>query len=125
MVADDVSYLRQTIAAILRNGGYQVVGEARTGREAVELYESLKPQLVVMDIAMPGMNGIEALAEMRARDPKARVIMCSALARRNLVMECWDRGALDFVSKPVNHSRLLEAVARALERDPRRSSDHV
>jgi two-component system chemotaxis response regulator CheY len=102
------------IADILGGAGYEVVGEAETGVQAVEQYKQLKPDLVTMDIVMPDLGGIEAVREIVKFDPAARILMCSAMGQQALVVEAIQAGARDFVVKPFQPSRVLEAVQRVL-----------
>lgn len=114
LVCDDAVFMRTMIRDILTDAGYEVVGEAATGIEAVERYKSLKPELVTMDIVMPDLGGIDAVREIVKFDPTARVLMCSAMGQQALVVEAIQAGAKDFVVKPFQPSRVLEAVRRAL-----------
>jgi two-component system chemotaxis response regulator CheY len=102
------------ISDILTQAGFEVVGEAETGVQAVERYEQLKPDLVTMDIVMPDMGGIDAVREICQKDPEAKVLMCSAMGQQALVVEAIQAGAKDFVVKPFQPSRVLEAVQRVL-----------
>ncbi|HVW17390.1 MAG TPA: response regulator [Solirubrobacteraceae bacterium] len=114
LVADDAAFMRKVIGDALTAGGHEVVGEATNGREAVERHRALKPDLVTMDITMPEQDGISALKEILAGDPAARVIMCSALGQEAKVMESIKAGARDFVVKPFQAERVLEAAEKAL-----------
>jgi two-component system chemotaxis response regulator CheY len=114
LVCDDAVFMRSLIADILTQAGYEVVGEAETGVEAVERYRHLKPDLVTMDIVMPAMGGIDAVREIVKFDPGARILMCSAMGQQALVVEAIQAGARDFVVKPFQPSRVLEAVERML-----------
>jgi len=114
LVCDDAIFMRTMITDILEQAGYQVVGEAESGRQAVERYRQLKPDLVTMDIVMPDMSGIEAVREICKEDPGARILMCSAMGQQALVVEAVQAGAKDFVVKPFQASRVLEAVQRLL-----------
>jgi two-component system chemotaxis response regulator CheY len=102
------------ITDILTQAGYEVIGEAESGAQAVEKYRALKPDLVTMDIVMPDMSGIDAVREICREDPGARVLMCSAMGQQALVVEAIQAGAKDFVVKPFQPSRVLEAVQRLL-----------
>ncbi len=102
------------IADILKQAGFEIVGEAATGVEAVQRYKELKPDLVTMDIVMPDMGGIDAVREIIKLDPDARILMCSAMGQQGLVVEAIQAGARDFVVKPFQPSRVLEAVQRLL-----------
>jgi two-component system, chemotaxis family, chemotaxis protein CheY len=114
LVVDDTQFMRAVIGGILVSAGHEVVGEARTGAEAVELFQRLRPDLTILDITMPEMDGLSALSDILFLDPGARVIMCSARGRQSEVVEAMKRGATDFVVKPVVPERLIEAIAKAL-----------
>lgn len=114
LVVDDTQFMRAVIGGILASAGHEVVGEARTGAEAVELFQGLRPDLTTLDITMPEMNGLSTLEGIIFLDPNARVIMCSARGRQSEVVEAIKRGAKDFVVKPVVPARLIEAIDKAL-----------
>ena len=114
LICDDAIFMRTMIGDILKQAGFEVVGEAETGVEAVERYRELKPNLVTMDIVMPDMGGIDAVREIVKEDPGARILMCSAMGQQALVIEAIQAGARDFVVKPFQPSRVLEAVQRVL-----------
>lgn len=114
LVCDDMSYMRTLLSTILERAGFEVVGEAETGAQAVEQYKLLRPDIVTMDIVMRGMGGIDAVREICKFDQKARVLMCSSMAQQSLVAEALAAGAKEFVVKPFQPSRLLEAVRSAL-----------
>ena len=114
LVCDDAVFMRTMVSDILSQAGFTVVGEAENGKQAVEKYQQLKPDLVTMDIIMPEMGGIEAVRAILAFDPDARVLMCSALGQQALVVEAIQAGAKDFVVKPFQPSRVLEAAQRVL-----------
>ena len=114
MIVDDAAFMRMMIKDILSKNGYEVVGEAENGRVAVEKYADLKPDLVTMDITMPEMDGIEALKKIKQSDPGARVVMCSAMGQQAMVVEAIQSGAKDFIVKPFQAERVLEAVSKAL-----------
>ncbi|WP_028551687.1 response regulator [Paenibacillus sp. UNC451MF] len=114
MVVDDTAFMRMVMRGILEDMGMSVVAEARNGREAVELYDKVKPDLVTMDITMPEMDGIEALKEIKGRHPKAKIIMCSAMGQRDMVLEAIRSGAADFVVKPIQRDRIEEAVGKII-----------
>ncbi len=115
LIADDAIFMRMMIKDILTKNGYEIVGEAGTGTEAVLKYQQLKPDLVTMDIVMPEMGGIEAVKSIIKIDPNANILMCSAMGQKALVIEAIQAGAKDFVVKPFQPSRVLEAVARILQ----------
>jgi two-component system chemotaxis response regulator CheY len=114
LVCDDAIFMRTMIVDILAAAGYEVIGEAETGSQAVQKYRELKPDLVTMDIVMPDMGGIDAVREICKEDPDAKVLMCSAMGQQALVVEAIRAGAKDFVVKPFQPSRVLEAVQRVL-----------
>ena len=114
LVCDDALFMRTMVKDILTQAGFTVAGEAENGQQAVELYQKLKPDLVTMDIIMPEMGGIEAVKKIMEADPQARILMCSAMGQQALVLEAIQAGAKDFVVKPFQPSRVLEAVQRVL-----------
>ena len=114
LVCDDAIFMRTMISDILSGAGYEVVGEAETGLQAIERYKELRPDLVTMDIVMPDMGGIDAVREIVKDDPNAKILMCSAMGQQALVVEAIQAGAKDFVIKPFQPSRVLEAVQRVL-----------
>ena len=114
LICDDAIFMRTMIGDILTQAGFQIVGEAETGLQAVEKYRALKPDLVTMDIVMPDMGGIDAVREIDKEDPGAKVLMCRAMGQQALVIEAIQVGARDFVVKPFQPSRVLEAVQRVL-----------
>jgi len=114
LVVDDAIFMRTMIGDILKQAGFEVVGEASSGVEAVKRYKELKPDLVTMDIVMPDMGGIDAVREIIDEDPDARILMCSAMGQQGLVVEAIQAGARDFVVKPFQPSRVIEAVQRLL-----------
>ena len=114
LVVDDAAFMRKVLGDALASGGHEVVGEANNGAEAVERFQQLRPELTTLDITMPEKDGLAALAEIIAIDPAARVVMCSALGQEGKVLESIKLGAKDFVVKPFQPSRVLEAVQRVL-----------
>ncbi len=114
LVCDDAVFMRTMLADILQQAGFTVVGEADTGSKAVSKYKELRPDLVTMDIVMPDMGGIDAVREITSFDPNARVVMCSAMGQQALVVDAIEAGAKDFVVKPFQPSRVLEALQRVL-----------
>jgi len=114
LVCDDAIFMRTMISDILSGAGYEVVGEAETGVQAIERYRALRPDLVTMDIVMPDMGGIDAVREIVKEDANAKILMCSAMGQQALVVEAIQAGAKDFVVKPFQPSRVLEAVQRVL-----------
>lgn len=114
MLVDDASFMRMMLKNILVGAGYEVAGEAENGAKAVQLYKTLKPDLVIMDIIMPEMGGIDAVREIVKSDPSARVLMCSSMGQQALVVEAIQAGAKDFIVKPFQPSNVLEAVKKAI-----------
>ncbi len=114
MVVDDAAFMRQMLKDVLRTAGHEIAVEATNGEEAVNLYKRVKPDLVTMDITMPEMDGVEALRAIKKHDPKAKVIMCSAIGQKSMVISAIQAGAKDFVIKPFHKERLLETVRKVL-----------
>jgi two-component system chemotaxis response regulator CheY len=114
LVVDDAAFMRKMVGDALAKGGHEVVGEAGNGVEAIAQFQSIKPDLVTLDITMPEKDGLAALAEIVAADPSARVVMCSALGQESKVLEAIKLGAKDFVVKPFQPARVIEAVDKAL-----------
>lgn len=113
LITDDALFMRVTLKKILTENGFEVVGEAQNGKEAVEQFKSLKPDIVTMDITMPEMDGLQALKAIKEIDPSARVVMCTAMGQKTMVVEAIQAGAKDFVVKPFQPDRVLEAMAKA------------
>jgi two-component system chemotaxis response regulator CheY len=114
LVVDDAAFMRKMVTDALTKGGHEVIGEAGNGAEAVEQYQTLKPDLTTLDITMPEKDGLSALRDIMAMDPSAKVIMCSALGQESKVLESIKLGAKDFVVKPFQPDRVLDAVGKAL-----------
>ena len=115
LLVDDAAFMRMMLKDILVNNGYQIIGEAENGAVAIDKYMELKPDITIMDITMPEMDGLQAVKEIRKRDPQARIVMCSAMGQQAMVIEAIQSGAKDFVVKPFQADRVLEAVAKALK----------
>jgi two-component system chemotaxis response regulator CheY len=116
LIADDASFMRQMIREIIEPEGYEVVGEATDGVEAVEQYQELHPDIVTMDIVMPKRSGIDAVKGILELAPGARVVMCSALGQETLVMEALQAGAKDFIVKPFKPDNVLATLQKVLEK---------
>lgn len=114
LVVDDALFVRETIRRILEANGHVMVGEAENGREAIQKYEAIKPDIVLLDITMPVVSGLEALKGIKNVDPKAKVIMCSSMGQQDMVAESITYGALDFVIKPFKHDQVITAIDKAL-----------
>ncbi|TDQ39658.1 response regulator [Aureibacillus halotolerans] len=115
LIVDDAAFMRMMIKDILTKNGFEVVGEAVDGNQAVEKYKELSPDLVTMDITMPEKDGVSALKEIRAFDSDANIIMCSAMGQQAMVIEAISAGARDFIVKPFQADRVVEAINKTLE----------
>jgi len=117
LVVDDALFMRKMLIDILKKEGFEICGEAENGKDAIEQYKQLKPDLVTMDIVMPKMDevdGIAAVREIMKIDPQAKIIMVSAMGQHVLVVEAIQAGAKDFITKPFQPSRITEALKRLL-----------
>jgi two-component system chemotaxis response regulator CheY len=114
LVVDDAAFMRKMVTDALTKGGHEVVGEAGNGAEAVTQFQELRPDAMTLDITMPEKDGLAALKEIMALDPSAKVIMCSALGQESKVLESIKLGAKDFVVKPFQADRVIEAIAKAI-----------
>lgn len=114
LIVDDAAFMRMMIKDILTKNGYEVAGEAENGVVAVAKYGELKPDLVLMDITMPEKDGIQALKDIKASDAGAKVIMCSAMGQQAMVIEAIQSGAKDFIVKPFQADRVIEAVKKVV-----------
>lgn len=114
LIVDDASFMRMMIKDILSKNGFTVVGEAENGLKAVDKYKELSPELVIMDITMPEMDGIQAVKEIKKINNNAKIVMCSAMGQQAMVIEAIQAGAKDFIVKPFQADRVIEAVKKAL-----------
>lgn len=114
LIVDDAAFMRMMIKDILTKNGYEVAGEADNGLKAIDKYKEITPDLVLMDITMPEMNGIDAVKNIKAIDPGAKIVMCSAMGQQAMVIESIQAGARDFIVKPFQADRVLEAVRKVL-----------
>ena len=114
LIVDDAAFMRMMVKDILSKNGYEIVGEAENGMKALEKYQELKPDLVTMDITMPEMDGITAVKEIKKVDPAAKVVMCSAMGQQAMVIESIQAGAKDFIVKPFDRDRVIEAVSKVI-----------
>lgn len=114
LVVDDAAFMRMMIKDILTKNGYTVVAEAENGLTAIEKFREFKPDLVTMDITMPEMDGITAVKEIKKMEPDAKIIMCSAMGQQAMVIDAIQAGARDFVVKPFQPERVIEAVTKAI-----------
>ena len=115
LICDDAAFMRMMIKDILVKNGYNIAGEAENDVKAAEKYQETKPDLVLMDITMPEMDGIQALKKIKAIDANASVVMCSAMGQQAMVIESIQSGARDFIVKPFQPDRVIEAVKKAVE----------
>lgn len=116
MVVDDAAFMRMMVKNALAQGGYNDVCEAKDGQEAVQMYNEQKPDLVLMDITMPNLDGLEALKQIKAADKDSVVVMCSAMGQESMVIEAIKSGAKDFIVKPFKPERILKTVTGLLEK---------
>lgn len=116
LIVDDAAFMRMMIKNIVTRYGYEVAGEAENGKQAVALYSELKPDLVTMDITMPEMDGIESVKAIRLLDQNANIIMISAMGQQAMVMDAIQAGAKDFIVKPFQQERVMQAIERVLNR---------
>lgn len=114
LVVDDAAFMRMTIKKMLESEGHKVVGEAGNGVEAAQKYTELQPDVVTLDITMPEMNGVDALKRIKEYDPKAKVIMCSAMGQQVMVAQAIQSGAKDFIVKPFQQDRVVAAINRVM-----------
>ncbi len=114
LVVDDAAFMRMMIRNILTKNNFEVAGEAANGEEAVSKYIELSPDLVTLDITMPGMDGVTVLKKIRQHDPNARVVMCSAMGQQAMVVDAIQNGAKDFINKPFHPQKVVEILRRVL-----------
>lgn len=115
LIVDDAAFMRLTIKNMIEEAGYEVVDEATNGQEAIEKYFEVEPDLVTMDITMPEKSGLDALKEIIAKDPSAKIIMCSAMGQQEMVLDAIKAGAKDFIVKPFNKERIHEALNKYIK----------
>lgn len=115
LIADDLKFIKLVLRELLEKAGFRVVGEASNGQEAVELYQNNRPDVVLMDITMPKMDGLAALKQILKFDPEAKVIMCSALGQQTLIVQALQLGAKDFIVKPFREERVVAAIKKILD----------
>ncbi len=114
LIAEDSTYMRMLLKELLIRSGYDVIGEADNGNDAVRLYDKYKPDIAAIDMLMPEMNGIDVLKTIRASHPDARLLMISAMGQEKMVIEAMKAGASDFFIKPLQSERVIEAIERAM-----------
>jgi len=111
LIVDDAAFMRLNLKNILK-ANYEIIGEAENGQKAVEKYQELDPDIVTMDITMPEMDGLEAIKAIMDIDPEAKIVVCSAMGQQKMVVKAVEMGAKDFIVKPFNEDRVLEAVKK-------------
>lgn len=114
LIVDDAAFMRMMIRDILTKNGYEVTGEAENGAKAIEKYRELIPDLVIMDITMPEVDGIQAVREIKKIDSDSKIIMCSAMGQQSMVIDSIQAGARDFIVKPFQPDRVIEAVRKVI-----------
>jgi two-component system chemotaxis response regulator CheY len=115
LIVDDLAFIKIVLRDIIEKSGFRVVGEASDGVQAIALYQDTRPDVVLMDITMPGMDGLTALKKIREIDPAARIIICSALGQQRLIVQAIQLGAKDFIIKPFQAQRVVSALKKALD----------
>ena len=118
LIVDDAAFMRAMLKRILEAAGFEIAGEAQSGKEAVQMYEELQPHLVTMDMVMPEMGGMEALQTIRSRNPNAKIVIVSAVDQRENLLEAIRSGATEYIVKPFDEPRVLKAINRALGNKP-------
>ena len=115
LIVDDAAFMRVSIRNMLQNSDIEIVGEAANGLMAVKMYKELSPDVVTMDITMPEMGGIHALKASREFDPNAKVVICSAMGQKSLIIEAMEAGALNFIAKPFDEAKVIETIQKSLQ----------
>ncbi|MBI4743703.1 MAG: response regulator [Actinobacteria bacterium] len=116
LIVDDAAFMRMMLKDILTKAGYEIVGEAASGLEAVERFKEVKPDLITMDITMPEMDGIEAVRNIRKIDSEVKILMVSAMGQQKLIIESLEAGANDFIVKPFQPAKVIEIIEKVLSR---------
>lgn len=119
LIVDDSSFMRKIISNVMESAGHIIVGEACNANEAMEKYAKLKPNLVIMDVNMGDISGVEGLRRIKILDKKAKIVMCSSMGQQSIIRECLQEGALDFIVKPFNKQKILEITNNALRYEPK------
>lgn len=114
LIVDDAAFMRMMLKDIITKNGYEVVGEACNGKEAIDKYKELKPDLVTLDITMPEVDGLSALKAIKGFDASAKVVMCSAMGQQAMVIDAIQNGARDFIVKPFQADRVMEAIRKVI-----------
>lgn len=116
LIVDDAAFMRMSIKRMLEANGHTMAGEAANGIEAVQMYLDVKPDVVILDITMPEMNGVEALKRIKVLDPNARIIICTALGQQSMLAQAVECGATDFIVKPFEVDRLMFAIDKVMSK---------
>jgi two-component system chemotaxis response regulator CheY len=116
LITDDAAFMREMLREILTDGGYEVVAEAADGDETLARFREHRPDVITLDIVMPGKSGLDVLREITALDPSACIVMCSALGQEALVMEALEAGAKEYIIKPFKPDQVLGALNEALQK---------
>jgi two-component system chemotaxis response regulator CheY len=115
LIADDLQFIKLVLRDLVEKAGFRVVGEASNGEEAIELFQDKRPDVVLMDITMPKMDGLTALKKILKIDPSANIIMCSALGQQTLIVQALQMGAKDFIVKPFRPERVVNSIKKILD----------
>lgn len=115
LIADDLKFIKLVLRDLVEKAGFRVVGEASNGEEAIELYQDKRPDVVLMDITMPKVDGLTAMKEILKIDPEAKIIMCSALGQQSLIVQALQMGARDFIVKPFREERVVASIKKILD----------
>lgn len=115
LIADDATFMRMMLKDILSHAGFITLIEAKNGREAINLFKVEKPELILLDVTMPDMDGLRALEEIKEINPDVKIIMCSSMGQEEIVSECFEKGADDFIMKPFKPERVVQAVSQFID----------
>lgn len=115
LIVDDAVVMRMMIKEILSKNGFEVVGEAQNGADAVEKFKALRPDVVTMDMVMPGLDGIQAVKQIVAHDPNAKILMCTSMGQEALLNEAMAAGASSYITKPFQPAKIVESIGKVLE----------
>ncbi|MDO4832226.1 MAG: response regulator [Clostridia bacterium] len=115
LIADDATFMRMMLKDILSHAGFINLIEAKNGREAINLFKVKKPELILLDVTMPDMDGLRALEEIKEINPDVKIIMCSSMGQEEIVSECFEKGADDFIMKPFKPERVVQAVSQFID----------
>jgi two-component system chemotaxis response regulator CheY len=114
LIVDDLTFIKMVLRDLVEKAGFRVVGEASDGEEALRLFHEKHPDVVLLDVTMPKMDGLTALKKMLEADPNAKVIMCSALGQQRLIVQAIQLGAKDFIVKPFRPERVITSIKKIL-----------